>query len=75
MGMPTQASSRIGSSAIVLATVPTQLMAEVNTEPMEVSREATVTAGGVQQHSFQNLFLSKPRTMETTTAKQIRLNR
>ena len=52
MGMPTQASSRIGSSAIVLATLPTQPMAEVNTEPMEVSREATVTAGVVQQHSF-----------------------
>lgn len=54
-GIPTQASSRIGSSAIVDATVPTQPIAAVNTEPMEVSRELTVTAATsvVWQRSFR----------------------
>ena len=43
-GIPTQAISRIGSPAMVDATVPTQPIAAVNTVPMEVSRELTVTA-------------------------------
>ena len=47
-GIPTQASSRIGWSAISAATSPTQPITEVNTEPMEVSRVDTVTAGGVE---------------------------
>ena len=44
----------IGSSAMVLATVPTQPIAAVNTVPMEVSRELTVTAATsvVRQRSF-----------------------
>ena len=48
---------------MVEATVPTQPMAAVNTEPMEVSRELTVTAATsvVQQRSFL-LMISKQAT-------------
>jgi hypothetical protein len=73
-GIATQEIRRMGSPAMVDATSPTQPMAAVKTEPMEVSSVATVTvATSVRSHSFHLFFISFT-TIPTITEKQISEN-